>query len=240
MTAPINPLQAGSSTARPIDLPGFSPRMYVTGGRQRSLSVTDEWRQYGTAVIVGVDPVSGVTETCVEYISPPDVCPDTGESSIQFKAGTMHEGHLYVCTSTEVLVFAVPAFTIERYISLPCFNDLHHVRPTRRGTLLVANTGLDMVVEISRDGAPIREWNVLGRDPWAAFSREVDYRKVETTKPHKSHPNHVFGLDGEIWVTRFQQRDAICLTNGARGRPRGDRGRQDAPDRGRDRPARSR
>lgn len=27
-----------------------------------------------------------------------------------------------------------------------------------------------------------------------------------------SHPNHVFELDGEVWVTRFEQRDAICLT----------------------------
>jgi hypothetical protein len=34
---------------------------------------------------------------------------------------------------------------------------------------------------------------------------------VETTKPHLSHPNFVFELDNEIWVTRFTQRDAISL-----------------------------
>jgi hypothetical protein len=63
----------------------------------------------------------------------------------------------------------------------------------------------------------LREWNVLGEGPWARFSRTIDYRKVPTTKPHRSHPNHVFQLGGELWVTRFLQKDAICLTKpGAR------------------------
>jgi hypothetical protein len=33
------------------------------------------------------------------------------------------------------------------YISLPCFNDLHHVTPTEDGNLLVVSTGLDLVVK---------------------------------------------------------------------------------------------
>jgi len=52
----------------------------------------------------------------------------------------------------------------------------------------------------------------LGDDPWARFSRDIDYRKVETTKPHRSHPNFVFELDDEVWVTRFHQRDAISVS----------------------------
>jgi hypothetical protein len=43
------------------------------------------------------------------------------------------------------------------------------------------------------------------------FSRDIDYRKVDSTKSHQSHPNFVFELNGETWVTRFKQRDAICL-----------------------------
>jgi hypothetical protein len=77
-------------------------------------------------------------------------------------------------------------------------------------------TGLDMVVEITTTGSLVREWSVLGEDPWARFSRETDYRKVPTTKPHLSHPNHVFVLDEEVWVTRLNQRDAICLTSPGR------------------------
>jgi hypothetical protein len=90
------------------------------------------------------------------------------------------------------------------------------VRPTARGTLVIANTGLDMVVEVSRDGELVRTWHVLGHDPWALFSPQVDYRKVATTKPHKAHPNHVFDLDGREWVTRFNQCDAVCLDTGDR------------------------
>jgi hypothetical protein len=97
---------------------------------------------------------------------------------------------------------------------LPCFNDLHHVRPTPDGNILVANTGLDMVVEFTPEGEVLREWNALGEDPWERFSRSVDYRRVGTTKPHRSHPNHVFFLDGQIWVTRAEQKDAVCLTDG--------------------------
>src|SRR6185503_17569531 len=44
----------------------------------------------------------------------------------------------------------------------------------------------------------------------------IDYRKVATTKPHDAHPNYVFFLDGEPWVTRFEQRDAVPVAGGDR------------------------
>jgi hypothetical protein len=206
--------------------------LYITGGQQRSYTQTDEWRQYGKGIIARVDPESGRGEVCAEYVSPPEVCP-SGESSITFKAGTLVGNRLYVCTSTEVLIYALPQFTQVGYLSLPCFNDLHHVQPTSRGTLLIANTGLDMVVEVSAAGEPLREWHVLGQDPWARFSPDVDYRKVATTKPHEAHPNHVFQLDGQPWVTRFNQRDAICLETGDRIPIEGQRPHDGTPHNGR-------
>jgi hypothetical protein len=45
----------------------------------------------------------------------------------------------------------------------------------------------------------------------------VDYRKVPTTKPHRAHPNFVFFLDGQPWVTRFEQRDAVPLDSKGNG-----------------------
>jgi hypothetical protein len=69
-----------------------------------------------------------------------------------------------------------------------------------------------MIVEVFSDGTVGREWSALGGDGWNRFSRHVDYRKVPTTKPHLSHPNFVFTLQDEIWATRFEQRDAACLT----------------------------
>jgi hypothetical protein len=188
--------------------------LYVLGGKQRSLLVKgeEEWNLYETALILKLDPSSGTVQTCVEYKSPADARPNE-HSACLFKSGTLVDDTLYACTNTEVLVFRLPAFEQLNYISLPCFNDLHHVTPCRDGTLLVVNTGLDMVMRLTPDGALIEEWNVLGGPAWQRFSREVDYRRVASTKPHLSHPNFTFELGGDVWVTRLHQRDALCLTD---------------------------
>jgi hypothetical protein len=186
---------------------------YVSGGRLRStiFRKLEEWQSCDQAVLIELDPVKNQSRRCVEYVSPPEVRPDE-LPALLFKSATLRGNQLYTCTSTEVLVYDVPSFRLQHFISLPCFNDLHHVYPTQRGTLLVVVTGLDMVVEVTMEGSVVQEWSVLGEDPWARFSRQTDYRKIPTTKPHRSHPNHAFELDQEVWVTRLQQRDAICLS----------------------------
>jgi hypothetical protein len=200
-----------AKTSGKMDSPMNS--FYVTGGRLRStlFRKLEEWQSCEQALLIELDPARNQSRACVEYVSPPDVCPEV-LPAVLFKSATLQENQLYTCTSTEVLVYELPSFRLLHYISLPCFNDLHHVCPTHQGTLLVAVTGLDLVQEITTTGKVVREWSVLGEDPWARFSPHTDYRKVPTTKPHKSHPNHVFELDQEVWVTRLQQRDAICLT----------------------------
>jgi hypothetical protein len=191
--------------------------LYLLGGRQRNLLVKkqEEWALHESALILKLDVASGAVRTCVEYTSPTEARP-LDYSSHLFKSGTLVGDRLYTCTNTEILVFRVPSFEQLNYISLPCFNDLHHVMPCRDGTLLVVSTGLDMVVRISPEGALIEEWNVLGEPAWQRFSRDVDYRHVPTTKPHRSHPNFVFQLERDLWVTRLHQRDAICLTDSAK------------------------
>ncbi len=187
--------------------------LYVLGGRQRPrvLKGEEEWHLYEAALILKIDTETHASKVCVEYKTPPEACPDH-LPSILFKAGTLQDDILYACTSTEVLIYETPEFRRIGYVSLPCFNDLHHVCPTAAGTLLTASTGLDMVVECTWEGKVLREWNVLGEEPWGRFSRSVDYRKVATTKPHQSHPNFVFHIGKDIWVTRLHQKDAICLT----------------------------
>lgn len=188
-------------------------KIYISGGRQRSslFRKLEEWQSSEQALLIELDPATSKSAARVAYVSPPEVCADE-LPAITFKSATLQQNKLYACTSTEVMIYEVPSFQRLHYISLPCFNDLHHVCPTGRGTLVVAVTGLDMVVEITLAGELVRQWNVLGENPWERFSRDVDYRKVPTTKPHRSHPNHVFELDGGLWVTRLIQRDAICLT----------------------------
>lgn len=196
---------------------GNPGRLYVVGGRQRKLLFKneDEAHLYEAALILQIDPADGSARTCVEYQSPPEA--RAGEtSSVLFKSGTLCGNKLYVCTSTEVLVFEIPSFKRMNYISLPCFNDLHHVTPSQDGNLLVANTGLEMVVKFDATGNLLAQWDVLGDAPWARFSSDTDYRQIASTKPHRSHPNFVFELGTEVWVTRFMQRDAVCLTSPGR------------------------
>lgn len=202
-----------SLAAKPAPGLAMTRDLCVIGGhvRQNVFRKLEEWQSCDKGRIVRLNPETGESITALEYVSPPEVCAE-GKSAILFKSTFLEADTLYACTSTEILIYKVPEFRRIGYISLPCFNDLHHVCPTTRGTLAVAVTGLDMVIEITPSGDLLREWSVLGEDPWSRFSRQIDYRKVPTTKPHRSHPNHVFELEGELWVTRFVQRDAICLT----------------------------
>jgi hypothetical protein len=192
-------------------------KIYVGGGqfRRSVFRKLQEWESCKQAMFVELDPVNKSSRNCVEYVSPPGACPDE-LPAILFKSVTVRDNQLYACTSTEVMIYDLPSFRLATYISLPFFNDLHHVYPTPQGTLLVMVTGLDIVAEVSLDGKFLRHWDVMGEDTWSIFSRDTDYRKVATTKPHRAHGNHIFQLGEEIWVTRFHQRDAISLTD--RGR----------------------
>lgn len=191
--------------------------LYITGGQHKpvGLKAREEWVTYERGVILRVDLERGSVARCVEYTTPTDACPK--DSSITFEGGVLEGDQLYTCTRTEALVYQIPQLALVKYASLPCFNDVHHVRPTKDGNLVVTNTGLDMVLETTFDGKVLREWGVLGESPWVRFSRDVDYRQVATTKPHMSHPNFTFFLDDALWVTRAHQCDAVCLTDpGAR------------------------
>lgn len=185
-------------------------KLYVVGAQQKS-RVLKDWQQYKKGIILEVNPANKTVEKRLEYVSPANVCPAVNPS-ISFTAATVANKHMYVGTQTEVLTYSLPSFKKVGYLSLPCFNDIHHVRPTKEGNLLIVNTGLDTVIEVSPNGNIINEWNVLGKAPWERFSRNIDYRKVSTTKPHESHPNYVFNIGNDIWVTRCHQKDAINLS----------------------------
>jgi hypothetical protein len=196
--------------------------LFVVGGQQRSLRPIrahfGDWYEYQKGVLLRIDTETGEVARVLDYESPPEACPPE-EPAILFKSGTRVGDRLYLTTQTEVLVYRLPTFEVESYVSLPAFNDVHHARPTPEGNLLVAVTGLDMVMEVGHDGRVVREWNVLDldRSPWGdRFTPGTDYRRIATTKPHLAHPNHVFYVDDEPWATRFQQKDAISLLDPGR------------------------
>jgi hypothetical protein len=190
--------------------------LLVIGGRQRTdrplLDTSRNWYGYGLGVIVRIDG-DGVRPV-LEYSSRPGS--HGPDDPVLFKSASRVGDRLYCCTQTEVVVYSLPDLDEVAYVSLPLFNDVHHVVPTAHGTMLVAVSGLELVVEITPAGDVVREWNVLGENTWSRRSRSVDYRHGVDLKPHRAHPNYVFFIDDEPFVTRFECRDAISLNDHSR------------------------
>jgi len=140
--------------------------LYVIGGRQRAArSLRDGqevWQGYDKGLVLRVEVETGTVSTCFEYDSPPDVVAEE-EPAISLQASTVDGNLLYTCTETEVMVYSVPEFELLHYVSLPCFNDVHHVRPSPSGNIVVANAGLEMVLEMTPAGEIVRAWNALGK-----------------------------------------------------------------------------
>lgn len=188
---------------------------YVTGGQHRKNAASvAEWVSFGEAQVFRVDAESGELLGAASYVSPAEHRPDEPDANVVFKAGSIAGDELHVCTQTEILTYRLPGLELVSCVSHPWFNDLHHVVLNPAGNFVTASTGLDLVLEVSRDGRIVTEHPVPGGDTWERFDRDVDYRKVLTTKPHQVHPNYVFFHEGELWATRFAQRDAIRLTGG--------------------------
>jgi len=184
--------------------------LWIMGGKQRiGFGKKPEHTMFESGVVAKLDD-DGKAEKAFEYKTPPEHLAPEKKSTV-FKAATIVGDTAYLCTETEVLICRLPDFEIQQLISLPCFNDLHHVAPGPDGTLWIVSTGLDAVAEVSCDGELLRLIDVFGRDVWDKFSKETDYRLVASTKPHESHPNYVFFLDGQPWATRFRQKDAVNL-----------------------------
>lgn len=194
-------------------------KVYLTGGAidasKKNMAEKSLPYAFKEALVLELDTASQSIREVLRYASPEGSRPQN-QPSILFKAGSRVGDMLELCTTTEIMRCRIGDWRMQNIITNRLFNDVHHVAVTPAGTRLVAVTGLDMVVEISQDGNVLREWNVLGEDPWQRFSRDVDYRLIHSTKPHKSHPNHVFYIGNEPFVTRHIQRDAVSLINPAR------------------------
>lgn len=198
-------------------------RYFLTGGQQRpsTLLRRDEWHAYGNALLVELDTVSGQARTVLAYQSPPGRRPAEAPNHV-FKAASWDGEHLLLCTQTEILVFDPREARVLRTVSHPWLNDVHHV-VRHEGRLHVVSTGLDALVVFDDDDDGVAEViSATGRSPWERFERETDYRLVPTTKPHRCHPNYFFVRDGLRWLTRFEQRDALCLDAPERAIPLAD------------------
>lgn len=187
--------------------------LFVVGGRQRRDAVSaDEWQAYDEARVLRIDLQTEQVTTLCSYRTPTQLVADE-RPSILFKAATLSDSGLWVCTTTEVLQLNPKDGTTLNHWSHPWFNDLHHVVPTADGKFWVADTGLDAILKMNLDGEVEALIGVGNRSTWERFDRSIDYRKVPTTKPHETHPNFVFQVDGRWWATRYLTGDAICLSD---------------------------
>ena len=130
--------------------------------------------------------------------------------SIQFKGAYKYKYDFFVVTNTEVLIYDLLTWELKKVFSYPSFNDLHAVL-YKDGKIYVCNTGLEMVQVLNEEGDIIEEINMASTATWNRFKKHIDYRTIPTTKPHEVHINHLFEIDGEIWVTRGQKGDAVKL-----------------------------
>jgi len=179
----------------------------LTGG-QENTSKDDP--KYNNAKIVHCEISSDGTlliRKSVDYSPEPNL--QSQETNVIYKSGSVHNGVLSVVTETEVHKYSLPDFTLVKNYSLPCFNDLHHVFE-HNGKDYVVNTGLDSVVEVV-DGKDTRHFSTFRNNELVKHQPNIDYRQIASTKPHLTHPNFGFVLDGKLWATRCDTMDAICL-----------------------------
>ena len=147
----------------------------------------------------------------LKYIPDTDFCPED-RPSVGFTSFSIHKEKIYIATSTQVLIISLSSFEILEKINDPLFNDIHHVKIINNN-LYVVVTGLDALFEYDLKTKNRTIFNTLGKDPFHRFDKDKNLNKVVSTKPHESHPNHVFAIGDEVWVTRFQQKDAVCITD---------------------------
>lgn len=132
-----------------------------------------------------------------EWESVPDI-------SHVIKGGSWNMDQLLLCTERNLLWVDPHTWRVTRQWSHPAMNDVHHALSVR-GTLYVACAGLDAVLEVHADDkAVIRGVARPVEMPW------TDQRTLDLA-PHRAHPNYLFEWQRDVWVTRFQTRDAAPL-----------------------------
>ena len=171
--------------------------------------------RYESAVIQVLDWSTKTAIKTIKYVPPVE---HLGEGlSVMFKGAAVYKDKIYVATNTEVVVYDLVSLRCENVISHASFHDLHAVF-VKDEDIYVCNTGLEIVQKLDSRGHQREEWNLATVPTWERFDRSRDYRGVATTKPHEVHINHLFELEGEVWVTlggamkaRPLQKESPCI-----------------------------
>ena len=187
-------------------------KFLLSGGITRSfgnLLGSGHGSKFGELAIL--DWESKTIETLIKYKTETEFAADI-LPSIYFTSASLIGDKLYLCSTTQVFVYDYPSLELTLEINHPWFNDVHHVTCIDQ-IIYVASTGIDAILGFDFNGELVSAQHVANDDLWFRRSSSTDYRKIASTKPHDNHPNFVFELDGNIWATRFNQKDAVNLSN---------------------------
>lgn len=187
--------------------------LLITGGvlRENGFEL-GEGKYYGCAKLLRLNTASSSVEELLAIDEGNDNFPDS-HPNLEFTVGDVEGDRLWLATDTEIRCYHYPSLRLIGTFSHPCFHNIHSVA-IRGDEIYVTSTGLDMVVVLNKhNGTILRYLNAEGKPIWHRFSPDVDYRKQHSTRPHDCHPNYVFWIDDEPWVTRCTQEDAVSLND---------------------------
>ena len=188
--------------------------LLITGGVLRPAGFElGEGKYYGGARLLHLDTRTGRVQTLLAVDEGTPNFP-AEHPNLEFTVGCSEGATLWLAMDTEIRRYAYPSLQLQATFSHPCFHNIHSVA-VRGGSLYVTSTGLDLVVVLCKEtGAVQQVLHADGKPPWHRFAQDKDWRQVHSTRPHDCHPNQVFWLGEEPWVTRCTQEDAVPL-----GRP---------------------
>ncbi|WP_412971975.1 GNAT family N-acetyltransferase [Glaciecola sp. MF2-115] len=183
-------------------------KFILTGGKESNQSNSP---QYIAASIVACEVSSKGELKLVKTVNyqPPSGLQNES-SNVLYKSGSINDDTLNVVTETEIHQYQLPELELKKQYSHQSFNDLHHV-VEKGDDLFVVNTGLDCVTQFSALSGDVNHFSALTKNKSCRLNEDVDYRQVQSTKPHLAHPNYAFFLNDNLWATRCDFMDAICL-----------------------------
>jgi hypothetical protein len=192
-------------------------QLLAIGGSLRppALRRQAEWSLAEEARVLRLDTDTGTAKPCLSHRTPRELCPPEATFSSPFKGGSWHGGQLLLCAQTEVVTADPVSGKRLHSWSHPWLNDAHHAA-VFDGRLHVVSTGLDALLVVDPASGEVTAIDALEEDVWSRFDPQVDWRRVASTKPHRAHPNCVFRTRHGLWITRFEQRDAICVDDPGR------------------------
>lgn len=133
--------------------------------------------------------------------------------NLQYTAPCLEGDFLWLPTDTEVYKYQLPSFEELACFSHPCFQNLHSAHIFGE-ELVVSSTGLDNIVVMDKHSGAVKDiYGTEGKGPWHRFNDQTDYRQVHSTRPHVTHPNFVFKIDDDYWVTRCGFEDAVKIND---------------------------